>query len=219
MTVAKIENDEVRSSLNRRMLLRVAGLATLAALAACATVLPTGEGAGVSASAAGRLAGIRSSAGLAPLVPDPRLEQAALQQAGYMARGGRMTHTTGWGKGFASRVRGNGIAGAAAENIAAGRFDEPKLFDIWMHSPAIAATCSTRASRALAWPMSATAATARCATGAWFWADRRHDWHVDQSAAVSPYARLLPPRRTGRPLACAAGKQTGRQAASSSSAA
>ncbi|GLS37048.1 hypothetical protein GCM10010869_26410 [Mesorhizobium tianshanense] len=134
MTVAKIENDEVRSSLNRRALLRAAGLAALAGLAGCATVLPTGEGAGVSASAAGRLAGIRTSAGLGPLVPDPRLEQAALQQAGYMARGGRMTHTTGWGKGFASRVRGNGIAGAAAENIAAGRFDEPKLFDIWMHS-------------------------------------------------------------------------------------
>jgi uncharacterized protein YkwD len=57
-----------------------------------------------------------------------------LQQAGYMARGGRMTHTTGWGKGFASRVKGNGITGAAAENIAEGRFDQQKLFDIWMNS-------------------------------------------------------------------------------------
>jgi uncharacterized protein YkwD len=134
MTVAKIENSDARSSLNRRMLLRAASLAALAGLAACATVLPTGEGAGVSASGAGRLAGIRASAGLGPLVADPRLEQAALQQAGYMARGGRMTHTTGWGKGFASRVKGNGITGAAAENIAEGRFDEQKLFEIWMHS-------------------------------------------------------------------------------------
>ncbi|MET3582361.1 uncharacterized protein YkwD [Mesorhizobium robiniae] len=134
MTVAKIENPDARSSLDRRTLLKGAGLAALAGLAACATVLPTGEGAGVSASAAGTLTSIRASAGLAPLVADPQLEKAALQQAGYMARGGRMTHTTGWGKGFASRVKGNGITGAAAENIAEGRFDQQKLFDIWMNS-------------------------------------------------------------------------------------
>ncbi|MER9022180.1 CAP domain-containing protein [Mesorhizobium sp. M0815] len=136
MTVARIENCEGKPSLNRRMLLRAAGLGALAGLAACATaVLPTGEGAGVSASAAGTLSGIRASAGLGPLVADPRLEQAALQQAGYMARRGRMNHTTGWGKDFASRVKDNGIAGAAAENIAEGRFDQQKLFDIWVHSP------------------------------------------------------------------------------------
>lgn len=134
MTVAQIEDSDARSNFNRRMLFRAAGLAALAGLAACATVLPTGEGAGVSASAVGTLAGIRASAGLGPLVPDPQLEQAALQQSGYMARGGRMTHTTGWDKGFASRVKGNGISGAAAENIAEGRFDQQKLFDIWMHS-------------------------------------------------------------------------------------
>lgn len=125
---------EMRPAPNRRMLLRAAGLAALAGLAACATALPTGEGAGASSSAAGTLADLRTSAGLGPLVPDPQLEKAALQQAGYMARGGPMTHTTGWGKDFGSRVRDNGIAGAAAENIAEGRFDLQKLFDIWMHS-------------------------------------------------------------------------------------
>ncbi|MER9254763.1 CAP domain-containing protein [Mesorhizobium sp. M0598] len=135
MTVTKIENYEAQPSLSRRVLLRAAGLGALAGLVACATVLPNGEGAGVSASAAGTLAGIRASAGLRPLVPDAPLEQAALQQAGYMARGGRMNHTTGWGKDFASRVKDNGIAGAAAENIAEGRFDQQKLFDIWVHSP------------------------------------------------------------------------------------
>nr|WP_258609909.1 CAP domain-containing protein [Mesorhizobium sp. AR10] len=125
----------MRPAPSRRTLLRAAGLAVLVGLAACSTVsLPTGQGAGVSSSAAGTLAGIRTSAGLGPLVPDKQLEQAALQQASYMAGAGRMTHTTGWGKGFASRVRGNGIAGAAAENIAEGRFDQQKLFDIWMHS-------------------------------------------------------------------------------------
>lgn len=135
MTVTKIEISDAGSGLNRRVLLRAAGLGALAGLVACATVLPTGEAAGVSASAAGTLAGIRASAGLGPLVPDAQLEQAALQQAGYMARGGRMNHTTGWGKDFASRVKDNGIAGAAAENIAEGRFDQQKLFDIWVHSP------------------------------------------------------------------------------------
>ena len=128
------ENHQI-PNLNRRTLLKGAGLAALAGLGACSTtLLPTGEGAGVSSSAAGTLAGIRASAGLAPLVADTQLEQAALQQAGYMAQRGRMSHTTGWGKDFASRVKDNRIAGAAAENIAEGRFDQQKLFDIWMHS-------------------------------------------------------------------------------------
>ncbi len=135
MTVAKIDNHQASSNLNRRLLLGMAGIAALAGLAACSTVsLPTGEGAGASSSAAGTLAGIRASAGLGPLVPDQQLEQAALQQASFMARRGRMSHTTGWGKDFASRVKDNGISGAAAENIAEGRFDQQKLFDIWMHS-------------------------------------------------------------------------------------
>ncbi len=134
MTAQEIENRQ--AGLNRRKWLQAAGLAALAGLAACSTVsLPTGEGAGVSSSATGTLTSIRASAGLPPLIPDAQLEQAALQQAGYMAQGGRMTHTTGWGKDFASRVKGNGIAGAAAENIAEGRFDLQKLFDIWVHSP------------------------------------------------------------------------------------
>ncbi len=134
MTLAKI-TDDIGPAVNRRALLKAAGILAMVGLAACNTVsLPAGEGAGVSSSATGTLATIRASAGLAPLVPDARLEQAALQQAGYMAQGGRMTHTTGWGKDFASRVKDNGIEGAAAENIAEGRFDQRKLFDIWMHS-------------------------------------------------------------------------------------
>ena len=51
-----------------------------------------------------------------------------------MASRERMSHTTGWGKDFASRMKDNGVRGAAAENIAEGRFDQQKLFDIWMHS-------------------------------------------------------------------------------------
>lgn len=133
----KAEKVEIRQKgLNRCTWLKAAGLAALLGLAACSTVsLPTGQGAGVSSSATGTLASLRATAGLGPLVPDTQLEQAALQQAGYMASRERMSHTTGWGKDFASRVKDNGIAGAAAENIAEGRFDQQKLFDIWAHSP------------------------------------------------------------------------------------
>lgn len=124
-----------RLHLNRRALLTTAGFAALAGIAACSTVtMPTGEGAGVSSSATATLAGLRAAAGLPALTPDRQLEQAALQQAGYMASRERMSHTTGWGKDFASRMRDNEVHGTAAENIAAGRFDQKKLFDIWMHS-------------------------------------------------------------------------------------
>ncbi|SFQ14498.1 Cysteine-rich secretory protein family protein [Mesorhizobium sp. NFR06] len=122
-------------NLDRRTLLTAIGLAALGGIAACGSVsLPTGEGAGVSSSAITTLSTIRTSAGLPALVPDAQLEQAALQQAGYMASRERMSHTTGWGKDFASRMKDNRVRGAAGENIAEGRFDLEKLFDIWMHS-------------------------------------------------------------------------------------
>ncbi|MCV3210174.1 CAP domain-containing protein [Mesorhizobium sp. YC-39] len=133
MALAKIENQQ--ANLNRRSLLKGVGLAALAGIAACSTVsVPVGEGAGVSSSATATLAGIRTSVGLPALVADAQLEQAALQQAGYMASRERMSHTTGWGRNFASRMKDNGVRGAAAENIAEGRFDQQKVFDIWMHS-------------------------------------------------------------------------------------
>src|ERR1700752_2707246 len=84
---------------NRRMLLKGAGLAALAGLAACASPLrpglSIGGGGDPPPSPAGTLAGIRAKASLAPLVVDPQLERAALQQANYMASCGCMTHTTG----------------------------------------------------------------------------------------------------------------------------
>lgn len=119
---------------NRRVFLTAGGLILLAGLAGCGS-LPAGDGAGASASAAGLVAGIRGTNGLGPLSPDAQLEHAALQQARYMAQARRMVHTTGWGKDFSSRVKGNGIEGAAAENIAEGRMDTKRLFDMWMDSP------------------------------------------------------------------------------------
>jgi len=110
-------------------------LAAVLVLAACQSARVTGEGGGASASADGYLAEIRSSNRLARMVADPRLEKAALQQAGYMARAGLMNHTTGRGKDFASRMKDNSVEGAAAENIAHGRMDMGKLFTMWMNSP------------------------------------------------------------------------------------
>lgn len=122
-------------ALDRRTLLMGGALALLAGLAGCGTVRTVGSGAGASASAVSLVAGIRRANGLGQLTPDTQLELAALQQAGYMADAGRMVHTTGWGKDFSSRVKGNGIEGAAAENIAEGRMDLTRLFDMWMNSP------------------------------------------------------------------------------------
>ncbi|WP_246671238.1 CAP domain-containing protein [Mesorhizobium sp. 8] len=96
---------------------------------------PTGEGGGASSAAAPALNAFRTEQGFSALAPDPQLEQTALQQARYMAAAGRMEHTTGWGKDFAARVKANGIAGAAAENIAAGRMDTARVLNTWENSP------------------------------------------------------------------------------------
>jgi uncharacterized protein YkwD len=118
----------------RRILAGVAGLCALSALAACGTVHTAGESAGASVSGASYLAEIRSTHGLPTLAYDPALERTALEQAAYMAGSRRMTHTTGWRRDFASRIRKNGIERAAAENIAHGRMNLDELFEAWMNS-------------------------------------------------------------------------------------
>ncbi|WP_288192058.1 CAP domain-containing protein [uncultured Phyllobacterium sp.] len=125
-----------RFHLSRRSVLGFAAVSALLPLAACQTVTRTpGKSAGVSASATSLVQNIRSSNGLAGLAADSSLESAALQQAGYMASAGRMSHTTGWGRDFATRVRNNEIHGIAAENIAVGRMELDRLFAMWMASP------------------------------------------------------------------------------------
>ena len=103
------------------------------ALAACQTGT-IGDSGGASASGMAYLTEIRTSHGLPPLAYDSRLEKAALQQAAYMARAGRMEHTTGWRKDFGARMAQNGVDAPAAENIAQGRMDMEKLFSMWMNS-------------------------------------------------------------------------------------
>lgn len=113
-----------------------AGLALLGVvvMAGCQGV-SGGTGVSASSSSATSLAAIRAQNGLPPLTQDARLERAAAQQAGYMAGAGRMSHRVGWGKDFATRMRENGIEGAAAENVAHGAMSTEKLFSMWANSP------------------------------------------------------------------------------------
>ncbi|MEK1889007.1 MAG: CAP domain-containing protein [Phyllobacterium sp.] len=131
--------SETKSLVPRRNFLVLAAGAALLPLAGCQSAAPLarlpGKSAGVSASGSANLAAIRSSKGLGPLSPSSALERAALQQAGYMASSGRMSHSTSWNRGFASRIRGAGIHGPAAENIARGQWDMNQVFAQWMASP------------------------------------------------------------------------------------
>ncbi|MDQ2633190.1 MAG: CAP domain-containing protein [Pseudomonadota bacterium] len=92
------------------------------------------EGVGASASGETYLRSIRTDHGLPPLARDGKLEKAAAEQAGYMARASAMSHRTGWRKDFATRMKENGIEGAAAENVAHGAMSTEKLFSMWMNS-------------------------------------------------------------------------------------
>ncbi|OQM75875.1 CAP domain-containing protein [Manganibacter manganicus] len=125
---------ECPPNIKRRRFLKAASLGIILGLAGCGALnMETGDG--VSTSAVSTLARIRTAAGLRVLAADRRLERAALQQARYMAAARSMTHNTGWGRDFVSRVKDNGIEGVAAENIAEGRMDIERLFAMWMDSP------------------------------------------------------------------------------------
>lgn len=121
-------------------LLRHAALILMLALPAGCSIMALDPGidvtsVGASASAQEVYGYVRSSAGLAAAQPDAALEKAAAQQARYMAETGRMVHTTGRGRDFATRMRENEVEGPAAENIAHGRMELPKLFQMWVDSP------------------------------------------------------------------------------------
>lgn len=121
--------------MNRRILAILTLIAVAVGSVGCQSIsLLTVDGAGANASAEEHLAAIRRSAGLSVLSPDAQLEKAARQQAEFMAASGKMVHTTARGRDFLTRVRGNGIEGAAAENIAHGRFGLDGLFSAWMNS-------------------------------------------------------------------------------------
>lgn len=106
----------------------------LLAVAGCQGMKGGAAGVGASASGEMYLTSIRTDHGLPPLSPDRKLEKAAAQQAGYMARASSMNHSTGWRKDFATRMKENGVEGAAAENVAHGAMSTEKLFQMWMDS-------------------------------------------------------------------------------------
>lgn len=114
---------------------RLAALFAVLALAACQTGGARHQGTGASGAAATHISEIRAAAGLPALSPDRTLEQAAISQAAYMAGTGRMAHTTGFGRDFATRMRSAGVALPAAENLAHGRMETQRLFAMWMASP------------------------------------------------------------------------------------
>ena len=119
----------------RRPFLAPFMLAFALPLAACQTAsMLSLPGIGASASAEDILASVRTSRGLARLSPDAQLERAAREQAQLMAKAGRMEHTAVRGQDFVTRIRRAGIDGAAAENIARGRYELDRLFLAWMNS-------------------------------------------------------------------------------------
>ncbi|MBX3582479.1 MAG: CAP domain-containing protein [Rhizobiaceae bacterium] len=129
------------NKITRRRFSAPAALALLSAvvLSGCQSIADfgySGSGNAVGSSASGEayLAAIRREHGLQPLKSDPKLEKAAAQQAAYMADASKMTHRTGWRKDFATRMRQNGVQGAAAENVARGYMEPSRVFQMWMNS-------------------------------------------------------------------------------------
>jgi len=120
--------------MNRRHILGLGALLPLGALGACQSALPDLVGTGASQSAQEILAGLRKANGLAVLAPDALLEKAAIEQSGYMAAAGRMNHTALRGRDFETRMKRLRIAPPAAENLAHGRMEPPRLFAMWMAS-------------------------------------------------------------------------------------
>jgi uncharacterized protein YkwD len=116
---------------------RFAGVAAILMLSgllpACqiTDIFTDGGGSGVSGSGFVAMNDIRRNAGLKPLSPDARLERAAMRQAGYMAQSDRMEHDTGWGRDFARRMKQDGVGAPAAENLAHGRMDVARVFQMW----------------------------------------------------------------------------------------
>jgi uncharacterized protein YkwD len=121
----------------RRLILLGTGAIGLTSLASCVSMLPnvTADGVGATGEAERQVAALRHQNDLPPLSASRDLESAAIEQAGYMATGGRMEHTALRGRDFFTRMKRNAIAAPAAENLAHGRFDTERVLAVWMDSP------------------------------------------------------------------------------------
>lgn len=121
--------------LKMRLIMSIAaGLACIVLLAACQTDNARYSSQGVSQSGHAYLLDVRTTASLPALKADRNLEKAARVQAEFMVSAGKMSHDTGWRRDFATRMSEGGVAAPAAENLAHGRMDTSKVFEMWMNS-------------------------------------------------------------------------------------
>lgn len=112
-------------------------LAHVALLAGCADdlsrVVPADKVTASTADAkraASLISEYRKARGLAPVVADTGLNEAALHQARAVAEAGRLSHGA-----FASRMAAFGIPGYSAENLSAGSDDVAGAIARWKGSP------------------------------------------------------------------------------------
>ncbi len=122
---------------SRRTLLRSGAFLSLGFLASCGTpkVAPSGNGSDQTDATLGYVNDLRNQKGLKPLARDPAAARAALSQADRMAKAGKMAHMIGMGDSFLDRMKGQGVALPAAENIAMGQDNAEKAYAAWYHSP------------------------------------------------------------------------------------
>ncbi|MDO9416290.1 CAP domain-containing protein [Pararhizobium sp.] len=127
------------SFLSRRTLLKAGAVVSFGALAGCSTsklLTPdSGTGSDQTGATLGYVNALRAKNGLEPLSRDPVAAAAAMDQAGRMARAGKMEHNIGLGANFYDRMKGQGVVLPAAENIAAGQDDAARSYDAWFRSP------------------------------------------------------------------------------------
>ena len=122
---------------SRRTVLRSVAFLSLGFLASCGTpkVAPSGKGSDQTDATLGYVNDLRNQKGLKPLARDPAAARAALSQADRMAKAGKMAHLIGMGDSFLDRMKGQGVALPAAENIAMGQDSAEKAYAAWYHSP------------------------------------------------------------------------------------
>lgn len=77
---------------------------------------------------------VRRQYGAPPMLPEQKLEKAALYQAKLMAKHGKIGHSIGWGNTFSGRLKQAGIRGPAAENVASGQKDVRAALNAWLNS-------------------------------------------------------------------------------------
>lgn len=78
---------------------------------------------------------LRASRGLSALAPSGPTGRAAAEQAVRMAKANEMKHLIGFGDDFGDRMRRNGVALPAAENISSGQATVAAAVQAWIDSP------------------------------------------------------------------------------------